>query len=271
MNWRRFLLPALVLVVTYSAYAKDEPGITLQWPPDNPAISLTFGRFRLLYAPGHDNYYVSDVAVKNLTDRTFPRLDFSVHLMDKDKVPIGDGFLSVRDVGPGQEVKVPFQCTVLGVPATVSLSAKKDMLSAATAKTVGLKIVSVPPGASLKIDGQMAGLTPFLANLTVGTHDLELTKEGYAIGRTSVKIAPDELPGGSISIELGGLSRDTVELRDGTVVLGDVISLSMTTVTMRVDGKDQGFPRNAVKKIMLAERERVTAPPVVEPAAKNPQ
>jgi hypothetical protein len=55
--------------------------------------------------------------------------------------------------------------------------------------------------------------------------------------------------------ELGGLSTDTVELRDGTIALGDIMSMSMTQVMLRVDGKDQKYDRSQVKKIMLVERQ----------------
>jgi hypothetical protein len=78
-------------------------------------------------------------------------------------------------------------------------------------------------------------------------------------------VTPDELPGGSITVELGGLSRDTVELRDGSVVLGDVISVSMTQVLVRVDGREQTYDRNQVKKVMLVEREVIQQAPVTQP------
>jgi hypothetical protein len=50
-------------------------------------------------------------------------------------------------------------------------------------------------------------------------------------------------------VELGGLSRDTVELRDGTMLLGDVVSVSLTSVVVRVDGKEATYARNRIKKI----------------------
>jgi hypothetical protein len=84
-------------------------------------------------------------------------------------------------------------------------------------------------------------------------------------------VAADELPGGSITVELGGLSRDTVELRDGTVLLGDVTSMSMTDVAVRVDGKDQSYPRNQVKKIMLVERVVQQQPAIVQPTPTQTQ
>src|SRR5260370_31673896 len=113
-------------------------------------------------------------------------------------------------------------------------------------------------------------MTPVMVKLTIGSHNLDLTKEGYAPGATPLEITPDELPGGSITVELGGLSRDTVELRDGSVVLGDVISLSMTQVVVRVDGRDQAYDRNQVKRLTLVEREVVQQPAVVQPAQPHP-
>lgn len=144
------------------------------------------------------------------------------------------------------------------------------MLAPPGVKTIPLRVVSVPPGARLKVDGQEAGTTPVMVRLTVGTHQLDLTKKGYAPGGTPLDVTPDELPGGSITVELGGLSRDTVELRDGSVVLGDVISVSMTQVVVRVDGKEQSYDRNQVKKIMMVEREVMQQAPVVQPAQPHP-
>jgi lipopolysaccharide export system protein LptA len=51
------------------------------------------------------------------------------------------------------------------------------------------------------------------------------------------------------------LSRDQVELRSGRVVQGDVLSVTMTTVAMRIDGQDQTFDRNQVRQIILVQRE----------------
>lgn len=154
----------------------------------------------------------------------------------------------------------------MGAPASLNLSARKDMLNSPGEKTIPLRILSVPPGAALKVDGKDSGITPVIIRVTVGSHQLDLVKEGYAPGSTPLDVTPDELPGGSITVELGGLSRDTIELRDGTVLLGDVMSLSMTEVVVRVDGKDVSYPRNQVKKLMLVERVIQASPtPVASP------
>lgn len=72
--------------------------------------------------------------------------------------------------------------------------------------------------------------------------------------------------GGSVTFELGGLSRDNVELRDGNVLQGDVVSMNMTSIVVRVDGKDQTFDRNQVREIVLVEREVTQQPAVTQPA-----
>jgi PEGA domain len=262
---KRSLYFAVILFALGAAlsFAKAEPPITILWPSnEKPALKLTFGKFQQLYASGAEKTFVSDVIVQNMTAKAVPHVSFTVYLMDKSQVRIGEGTLQVSDINPGEQVKLPFQVQTIGLPATLTLSAKKDMLT----KTVSLKVITVPPGAILKVDGQEAGLTPRLVNLTVGTHNLEFSKEGYANGTTPVEIAQDELSGGSISIELGGLSRDTVELRDGTVLLGDVVSMSMISVVVRVDGKDQTYQRNQIKKIMLVERQVTEQPAVIQPA-----
>ena len=259
------LLAAVTLLFVLCANAKNEPTIVIQWPTDSPALKLTFTRFlQQSNVPGQ-KFYVSDVTVENLTEKPIPRAFFTVYFFDKEKVRIGQGTLQVADLDAHQSAKMPFQFNATGVPTSLALSAKKDMLAPPGEKTIPLRILSVPAGAALKVDGKESGITPVMVRLTAGSHQLELAKEGYAPGTTPLDVAPDELPGGSITVELGGLSRDTVELRDGTVLLGDVISMSMTDVAVRLDGKDQSYPRNQVKKIMLVERIVQQQPAIVQP------
>lgn len=244
------------------ALAKSEPPITLMWPPEKPALKLTFDKFREQSRYEGQNSYVSDVTLTNLTDKQIPRALFTVYLFDKNKVRIGEGQLQVANLEGGQTARMQFQFYSVGVPASLNLSAKKDMLSA---KTIPLRILSVPSGAKLRVDGQDSGVTPIMVRLTVGAHQLDLTKEGYAAGSTPLEVTADELPGGSITVELGGLSRDTVELRNGSNVLGDVVSMSMTEVIVRIDGQDKKYDRNQVNKIILVERVTTQQPVAVQP------
>jgi PEGA domain len=126
--------------------------------------------------------------------------------------------------------------------------------------------VRIGQGTLLKVDGADSGITPVMVRMTVGTPQLALTQEGYAPGNTPVDLSAEEFPGGSITVELGGLSRDTVELQDGSVVLGDVLSMSMTEVVVGTDGKEQTFPRNQVKKVMIVERVKQERPAILQPA-----
>jgi hypothetical protein len=119
----------------------------------------------------------------------------------------------------------------------------------------------------LKLDGKDAGSTPVIVQFAVGKHDLEFAKEGYRTGHYPIVIGPNDASGGSISYELGGLSTDTVELRDGSSITGDVISLDATQVTLRMGGELKPFARNQVKRILLVERE--PAPASLPPATQS--
>ena len=275
MKVPRTLLILLVLVNALAmAFAKKpDPDLVMFWPnADKPTLKLTFAKFEQIGSYLGQMNLSTTVTVENMTSNPIPRASFTVYLLDKQSVRVGDCVLRVNDLGPHQSAKMSLQVSSVGLPATISLSARNDTSGVPTSlKTIALKVISVPPGAILKVDGQESGTTPRTVNLTIGPHNLEFKKEGYAVSSTPVEVSADDLPGGSISVELGGLSRDTLELRDGTVLLGDAISLSMTSVVMRVDGKDQAYPRNQVKKIMLVERETVQQPAVVQPAPTTPQ
>lgn len=265
----RCLSIGILAVLTSLAWAKGkpEPIITTFWPDSsNPTLKLAFGRF-VQQGPGYGGQtsFVSDVLVQNVSTKRIARASMSVRLLDKNGVRVGDSVLNVSDLAPSESTKIAFQFFTTGLPASLSLAAHNDASGVPTSlRTIPLKIVSVPPGARLKVDGQDAGTAPRVVDLLVGTHILEFSKDGYAPGSTPVDVAPDEAPGGSITFELGGLSRDTVELRDGTSILGDVMSVSMTSVVVRITGQDRTYDRNKVKKITLVEREAVQEP-VVSP------
>jgi len=256
MARRSFVIFSALAMLVICGFAK-ESSIVMFWPSsDKPTFKITFGKFRQLGNYAGQNSFVSDVTIENLLGKSVPRASFTVYLLDAAKVRVGSGTLNVNDLGPSQQARVAFQVMSVGIPASVYLVAHNDASGVPTSlKTVALKVISVPPGATLKVDGQDVGVTLELVNLSVGTHTLSFSKEGYATGSTPVEIAQDELPGGSITFELGGLSQDSVELRNGTTLLGDVMSMSMTDVVIRINGKDQSFNRNEVKKIILVERQ----------------
>jgi PEGA domain len=269
----RISLAIFILLTAGVLIAKEPPNVVILWPSAGKAtIRLSFGKFRQLGGYGTQSSFVSDVTVENVTDKSIPRASFTVYLLDKNKVRIGEGVLQVSDIGPGQQVKVAFQFSSVGVPATLSLNARTDASGVPSSlKTVPIQITSIPAGAKLKVDGEDVGITPKVVRLAVGIHKIEFSKEGYVSGSTPLDISGDELPGGTVSFEMGGLFRDTVELRDGRILLGDLMSVSVSSVVLRVNGKDQTYDRNQVKKIMLAERETVNQPPTTQPVQAAPQ
>ena len=251
----RVCLLGLSLIVTSLLFAKEDPGIVMLWPgQDSPTLKLTFGRFRSVAAYEGKLTLVSDVVIENLSSKVMPQASFSVFLLDKDRVRIGNGLLVVNDLNAGESVKVLFQCDSVGAPVTLSIGAKNSGGVPTSLKTIPLQVISVPAGANLKVDGKEQGLTPTTVSLSVGNHNLELQKDGYGLTATPVDVAPDDLPNGSIKITLAGLANDIVNLRDGSSLSGDVMSMDLDSIVFRVDGKDQKIDRNQVSKLFLVER-----------------
>jgi len=263
MNRRRLAIALCLAFLVPFTFAKEKKDsaqpILLLWPDDNnPTLRVTFGRFTQLAAYNGQLSLESPVLIENMSSKRIPEASLTVYMMDKDGVRVGNGMLSTNDLEPGQQVRVAFQVFSVGIPARLKLVARNNSSGVPTSlKTVPLKIISVPPAASLKVDGRDVGITPITVPIGIGNHTLSFSKEGYATGSTPVDIKADEAPGGSITFELGGLAEDNVELRDGTVLKGDVLSVSMAQVQVRVNGKDQTYDRNQVRKIILVQRESV--------------
>jgi hypothetical protein len=242
------------------ALAKDQPVQTITWPETGtPILRFTFGKFKELGSVGNQRSYIVDTTVENLWTKPIPDATFTLYFYDKNKVRIGEGYISISNVGVSQTVR--FQTTIgaSGSPASLSLAARslpRELGPIAPAKKVSITINSVPQGAAVKVDGTEIGTTPKIAQLAVGKHTLEFSKEGFNAGSFPLEIGPDDASGGSVSYELGTSAHDTVELRDGTVLTGDLLSIDATDVTVRVAGSPQHFDRNQVKRIMLVERER---------------
>ncbi len=262
------LLPLLILVSALS-FAK-KPDLVMMWPPENPTLKLTFGTFHDMGSYAGKMTLVSDVTVQNLSAKVMPRASFNVSLLDRNSVRLGNGLLIIEDLNPGQSAKIQFQCTSVGQPAMLNLAARNSGGMPTSTKAIPITIVSVPPGAMLKVDDQAIGMTPVTVRMPAGTHNLELHKEGYADAKTPLDVSPDEAPGGAITITLGGLASDTIELRDGSILNGDVISMSLEAVVINVQGNEQTFDRNRIKKIFLVERTvtHVTVPET--PVKTNP-
>jgi hypothetical protein len=213
-----------------AAHAKDAPALVIVWPEQGaPVLRFTFGKFKEVASLGNERTYVTDTTAENLWSKLIPDAVFVLYLFDRNKVRIGQATLMISNVRPGETVK--FQTTVAssGPPASLSVtptSLPKELGPAAPLKKVSLTVNTVPQGAVAKLDGEEVGTTPKVVQVAVGKHLLEFSKEGFNPGKFPFEIGPDDASGGSVSFELGTSAHDTIELRDGSVLSGDLVSVS---------------------------------------------
>ncbi|MGA2424429.1 MAG: PEGA domain-containing protein [Terriglobales bacterium] len=249
------------IVATCCLAAKDAPIQVINWPQAGSAVvRITLGKFNQISSVAGQHNCVIDMTAENLWNKKISHLGFNLYLYDKNKIRIGDGWITLDNVTPGQSIK--FQTTVhaLGTPVSVELavnSVPADLQPLAPPKKVSVTVNSVPQGAVLTVDGAEAGTTPKLVQLAVGKHSLGFTKEGFNTGTFPLEIGPDDVSGGSVSYELGSAAHDTIELRDGSVLSGDLVSVGGMQVVIRIGGSTQTFDRNQVKRILLTERNPV--------------
>jgi hypothetical protein len=247
------------ILVICSAAGKDAPTQVINWPSTGTTVvRVTLGKFKEISALGGQHNYLIETTADNLWTKKISHLGFNLYLFDKNKVRIGDGWITLENVPPGQSVK--FQTTVhaLGTPVSVELavnSVPAELQPLAPPKKISMTVNSVPQGAVLSVDGGEAGTTPKVVQLTVGKHSLEFTKEGFNTGKFPLEVSPDDASGGSVSYELGTSAHDTIELRDGSVISGDLVSVSGMEIRFRMAGTIQTLDRNKVKRILLTERD----------------
>jgi hypothetical protein len=135
-------------------------------------------------------------------------------------VRVGEDTIGLSNVGAGETVK--FETTIMasGVPASVSIQEISQ-----AAKTISFTVNSTPQGAMLKLDGSEVGVTPRMIYVGVGKHTLTFSKEGFTTGNFPLEISRDDVSGGTVSYELGASAFDSIELRDGSVLSGDLVSI----------------------------------------------
>lgn len=257
----RFGVFAALLFCTFPLLAKDARLQTIDWPSTGtPIVRFTLSKFKSLPEMGNLHGYIMNCTAQNLSPRRIPSARFNVYLFDKNKVRVGDDAIAIQNVGPGEIVKFETTVATSGQPVSVSI---ED--AAATTKTVSITVNSTPQGATLAVDGTATGVTPRLINIGAGHHTLTFTKEGFTSGAFPLDISANDVSGGSVSYELGALAFDTIELRDGTVLNGDLISITGMDAEIRIGGAIQHIDRNNIKRVLFVHR---NAPDV--PAANAP-
>lgn len=256
----RFVLSTAtsILIFCCLGIAKDPPAQVLVWPEQGTAVvRFSFGRFKEVGSLGKERTFVTETTAENLWSKPIPEATFSLYLFDRSKVRIGQATVIVNNVQPGETVKFQTTIAASGPPVSIAiypLYLPKELRPAAPARTVTITVNTVPQGASAKLDGVDVGTTPKMVQVTAGKHTLEFNKEGFSPGTFPFEIGPDDASGGSVSFELGTSAHDTIELRDGSVLTGDLVSVSGMEVVVRVGGSEQKFDRNQIKRVLLVQR-----------------
>jgi hypothetical protein len=256
---------AFFLLAAVHGFAKENPLQVVDWPDaGTPVLRFTFGKFKSLPSMGSLHGYVMDTTAQNLSDRVIASKRFSVYLFDKNHVRVGEDVVAVSNIGPGETVKFETTVSTSGQPVSLTL---REIASAV--RTISMTVNSTPEGATLSVDGKLAGITPRMIALSAGHHVLSFAKEGFNNGTFPLDVSANDVSGGSISFDLGSAAHDSIELRDGTVLTGDLVSISGMDIEVRAGGSIQHLDRNKVKRILLVEREHPTADATPPPTASN--
>lgn len=249
-SFRWLAVSAAVLLFLPLLHAKETPPQVVLWPETGtPVLQFTFPKFRQMGWNGNQRVYAIDTEVKNLSTKIIGQASFDLYLYDKNNVRIGDAWLTVSNAAPGDVIKFETNATVSGQPVTVKLAPRAP-------KAISLTVNSVPQGAHFTLDGRDEGTTPKQIDVSVGSHLLEFDKEGFNHGKYPFTVGANDVSGGNVSYDLGVAAHDTIELRDGSVLTGDLLSMTATEVTVQIGGTAQTLNRNLVKRISLTQRDQ---------------
>jgi PEGA domain len=263
MKRPQFIAAVVIIIFSLVSFApvnaKEAPPQVLVWPTTGtPVVRFTFSKFKETGSSGKNHIYSTQVTAENLWTKQITSLEFALYVYDKNKVRVGDSWLSISDVSPGAIVKFETTVNAAGVIDSMEIVPRTlpvELQPLAPPKAISMTVNSVPQGADFKLDGTPAGTTPKIIQVTPGKHVLAFTKEGFTPGMFPFETTTDSASGGTVSYELGTAAHDTVELRDGSVLSGDVESMTATDVVIRVGGTNQQISRNQVKRISLIQRD----------------
>jgi hypothetical protein len=138
----------LLFVVLSSLTAKDNPFQIVTWPDSGrPVLRFTF----------------SNTIAENLSDKTIGTANFSLYVLDKDKARIGEGCINLTNIGAGQTVKIPNNAVC------IRKSYVRGRVHDCPAPGVNHSEFRSAQGAVLKGDGKVAGTTPKIVDVAIGT------------------------------------------------------------------------------------------------------
>lgn len=250
----------LLLWVSATAHAADT---VLTWPANgaNVVLRFTVGKLNKISSVAGQTDYLGEALAENVSSKAIPSASFYLYLLDKSGKRVGEGYLEITNLSAGQKANVPVSLHAMA--SFVRMELQPQHLPTDEPMKIKMSITSVPSGASFKLDSQDSGITPQILSIAPGKHVLEFSKEGYATESTPLEIAENAMPG-SVNMELNPLALDTVILRDGTVLLGNVSSMSGAAVSINIKGRATRLARSRVARIVLGEHS-----PASGSAAKN--
>ncbi len=250
MRKTAYTLPILLLLSAVRLVAADT---VLTYPANgkDTVLRFTVGKLRQVTSNAGQTDYLGEATAENLGSKLIPSASFYLYLLDKNGKRVGEGYLEVTNLAAGQKAKIPV--TAHAMSSYASMELQPQHLPSDEPLKVKMHVNSKPSGATVKVDSQESGVTPAVIPIAPGKHSLEFSKEGYAPASTPVDVGDATVPAG-VDVELTPLSVDTVVLRDGTVMLGTVTSMTESSVNVSVKGKANTVARSRVARIVLAER-----------------
>ncbi len=249
MRKRLWIVPFLLLSLVCGAFAADT---VLSWPASGDAVlRFTIGKLRQIGSVSGQTDYLGEALAENVGAKAIPHASFYLYLLDKNGKRVGEGYVEVTNLAAGQKAKIPVSVHAMG--SYVRMELQPQHLPSDEPMKIKTSITSVPSGASLKVDSKESGVTPQVLAISPGKHVLEFSKEGYESASTPLEIAENAMPG-SVNLELVPSTTDTVVLRDGTVLTGNVTSVTGTGVSINVKGKPTKLERNRVARVVFGLR-----------------
>jgi len=263
----KLALLCIISLFLAAANASAQSRQVMVWPPTgSPVLRFTFEKFKEVSNSGNRHNYTTEVTAENLWGKKISNATFTLYAYDKSKARVGDAWVTVNDMDPGALIKFQTFISASGNIVSLTLVPKSlphelqsllpsDPQPPAPPKPISMTVNSVPQGAAVQLDGVPVGTTPKIIQVAPGKHALTFSMEGFNTGTFPLETTPENVSGGSVSYELGTSLHDTIELRDGSVLIGDVESMSPVDVIVRIAGANQGIARNKVKRILLVKRE----------------
>lgn len=260
------LIFLLLLALVFPGFAAAQQQV-VTWPDaDHPVLRFTFVKFNNAVGPaGGQRPYAIDTVAENLSGSEISSQHFVLYVFDQNKVRIGQGSMDVTSIGPGQSVKLQASIVASGSPVRIQVLSQEE-----AQKPIALTVNSSPQGALLKVDGVEAGTTPKLILVGQGKHELTFSKEGFQNGAFPIEISANDASGGSVNFQLALAQFDTIELRDGTVLNGELDSIQGMDVVVRIGDTVQHIDRNKIQRILMIQREPA-APSAVPAVATKPK